>query len=66
MAWTAAEGGMSMKHVVMMSEDDFKEIVRSMNLLRTVVNSLEGSYMADELDAQLERVEKVISKEELV
>lgn len=53
-----------MKHMVMMSEDDFKEIVRAMNRLRTAVNSLEVSFMAGELDAQLERIEKVVSKEE--
>ena len=55
---------MSMKHIVVMSEDDFKEIVRAMNRLRIAVNSLEASYMAGELDAQLERIEKVVSKEE--
>ena len=55
-----------MKHMVMMSEDDFKEIVCAMNRLRTAVNSLEASYMAGELDAQLERIEKVVSKEERV
>ena len=61
---TAAEGGVNMKHMVMMSEDDFKEIVRAMNRLRTAVNSLEVSFIAGELDAQLERIENVISKEE--
>ena len=55
---------MRMKHIVMMSEDDYKEIVRAMNRLRIAVNSLEASYMAGELDAQLERIENVISKEE--
>lgn len=55
---------MSVKHMVIMSEDDYKEIVRAMNRLRTAVDSLEASYMAGELDAQLERIESVINKEE--
>ena len=53
-----------MKHIVMMSEDDYKEIVCATNRLRTAVNSLETRYMAGELDAQLKRIENVISKEE--
>lgn len=53
-----------MKHIVMMSEDDYKEIVRAMIRLRKAVNSLGASYMAGELDTQLERIENVISKEE--
>ena len=54
---------MSMKHMVMMSEDDYKEIVCAMNRLRIAVNSLEASYTAGELDAQLERIENVIFNE---
>ena len=55
-----------MKHIVMISEDDFKEVVSALRRLRYVVNSLETSYiyMAGELDVQLERIEKVFEMEE--
>ena len=53
-----------MKHIFMMSEDDYKEVVCALRRLRYVVDSLAAGYMAGELDAQLERIEKVISKEE--
>lgn len=53
-----------MKHIVMIDEDDYKEIVSALRRLRYAVNSLEVNYMAGELDAQLERVEKVFRMEE--
>lgn len=52
-----------MKHIVMMNEDDFKEVVSALRRLRYAVNSLEASYMAGELDVQLERIEKVFEME---
>ena len=61
---TAAKGGMSMKRIVMISEDDYKEIVCAMNHLKIAVNLLEASYITSEIDVQLERIENVINKEE--
>ena len=52
-----------MKKVVIIDELDFKEVVSALRHLRCVVNSLEASYMAGELDTQLERIEKVFEME---
>ena len=48
-----------MEKVVVISEPDYKEIVCALRRLRYVVDSLAAGYMAGELDAQLERIEKV-------
>lgn len=53
-----------MKKVVMIDELDFKEVVSALRRLRFAVNSIEASYMSGELDAQLERIEKVFEVEE--
>lgn len=53
-----------MKKVVMIDDLDYKEVVSALRRLRYAVNSLEVSYMAGELDAQLERIEKVFEMEE--
>lgn len=53
-----------MKKVVMIDELDFKKVVSALRRLRRAVNSLETTYMAGELDAQLERIEKVFEMEE--
>lgn len=53
-----------MKHVIMMNDDDYKEVVSALRHLRHTVNSLESSYLVGELDAQLERLEKVFEMEE--
>lgn len=52
-----------MKRVIMMDEDDYKEIVIALENLRVAVKSLEPSYIAGELGAQLERIENVIFME---
>ena len=54
-----------MKRVVVIDESDYKEIVSALRRLRYAVNSLETSYMSGELDAQLERIEKVFGMEAL-
>lgn len=53
-----------MKKVVVIDELDYKEVVSALRRLRCAVNSLEVSYTAGELDAQLERIEKVFGMEE--
>ena len=52
-----------MKKMVMIDELDFKEVVCALRRLRYVVDSLAAGYMAGELDAQLERIEKVFEME---
>ena len=52
-----------MKKVVMIDELDYKEVISALRRLRYAVNSLEASYMAGELDVQLERIEKVFEVE---
>ena len=52
------------KKVVMIDELDYKEVISALRRLRYAVNSLEASYMAGELDIQLERIEKVFEVEE--
>lgn len=52
------------KKVVMIDELDYKEVISALRRLRYAVNSLEASYMAGELDVQLERIEKVFEVEE--
>jgi hypothetical protein len=53
-----------MEKVVMISELDYKEVVSALRRLRYAVDSLEASYMAGEIDVQLERIEKVFEMEE--
>ena len=53
-----------MKKVVMIDELDYKEVVSALRRLRYTVDSLGAGYMAGELDAQLERIEKVFDVEE--
>ena len=55
-----------MKHLVSIEEADYKEIVSALRRLRWAVNSLEVSYISGELDAQLERIEKVFGMEEQI
>lgn len=52
-----------MKKVVVIDELDYKEVIAALSQLRSAVNSLEPSYTAGELDAQLERIEKVFEEE---
>lgn len=52
-----------MKKVVIIDEFDYKEVISALRRLRYAVNSLEVSYMAGELDVQLERIEKVFEVE---
>ena len=54
-----------MKRVVVIGEDEYKEIVSALRRLRRAVNALEVSFLAGELDAQLERIENVFSMEDL-
>lgn len=53
-----------MKHMVLMDEDDYKEVVSALRRARRAVDALEASYMSGEIDAQLERIEKVFGMEE--
>ena len=53
-----------MKKVVIIDELDYKEVIAALYRLRYAINSLETSYMAGELDVQLERIEKVFEIEE--
>ena len=54
-----------MKHVVVMDESDYKEVVSALRILRYAVNSLEATNMSGELlDRNLERVEQVFNMEE--
>lgn len=53
-----------MKKVVVIDELDYKEVICALRRLRYAVDSLAASYMAGELDAQLERIEKVFEVEE--
>ncbi len=53
-----------MKKVVIIDELDYKEVVAALCRLRYAVNSLGASYMAGELDVQLERIEKIFEMEE--
>jgi hypothetical protein len=53
-----------MKKVVMIDELDYKEVVSALRRLRYAVDAIEASYMSGELDAQLERIEKVFEMEE--
>ena len=52
-----------MKHIVIIDESDYKEIVSALRRLRRAVNSLASNYMAGELDIQLERIETIFKKE---
>lgn len=52
-----------MKHMVMIDESEYKEIVSALRRLRHAVNSLEYNYMVGELDIQLERIETIFKEE---
>ena len=54
---------MSMKYMVVMSEDDYKEIISAVRRLRTAVDALPPCFVSGEVDIQVERIEKVLCKE---
>lgn len=53
-----------MKKVVMMSEDDYKEVISAVRRLRMAADSLTPCFVAGEIDVQVERIEKVFEMEE--
>ena len=53
-----------MKHIVMLEEGEYKEVVSALRRLRMAVNALSTSYLSGELDLYLERIEKVFFEEE--
>ena len=52
-----------MKKLVVIDESDYKEVIYALRRLRYAVNSLEASYLAGEIEVQLERIAKVFEEE---
>lgn len=48
-----------MKHIVMIDELDYKEVVSALRRLRMDADSLPPCFVAGDIDVQVERIEKV-------
>lgn len=53
-----------MKHIVVMDELDYKEVISALRRARNAADALEVSFLTGELYAQIERIEKVFGVEE--
>lgn len=53
-----------MKHIVMIDELDYKEVVSALRRLRMDVDSLPPCFVAGDIDVQVERIEKVFGSVE--